>query len=169
MLTTIILLRFTPLASPLLRAGFSTSPNNHLLFLFLLKICYNFIISSKVSVNQDSWACAKQGDYLYMASAIYLFCCCSWGNPSSAFLRGFMASLRKYPVIRTLAAAWAFNHNQTPSEAWGKKDRNSPRHQKKNNKRELLIRREFFPRPPDRAILMAIANWKRKRKRGGNH
>ena len=32
MLSTIILLRFTPLASPLLRAGFSIWHNNHLLF-----------------------------------------------------------------------------------------------------------------------------------------
>ena len=47
----------------------------------------NFRISSKVLVNQVSWACAKQGGSLYMACAKYFLCYCSWGNPSSAFFR----------------------------------------------------------------------------------
>ena len=81
--------------------------------------------------------CKLQEGTLHIAITLYFLCYCSWGNPFSAFFRGFRAiqNARSPKLSRT--PELSFN-NQTPNEApKGKTDGGGPR-PKKNQKYGFL-------------------------------
>jgi len=76
--------------------------------------------------------CKLQEGTLHIAITLYFLCYCSWGNPFSAFFRGFRAiqNARSPKLSRT--PELSFN-NQTPNEApKGKTDGGGPRPKKKS-------------------------------------